>query len=113
MKKILAGLSIMVLTALSVGCADLKPTDGGAKGKAESVRAARESSMQKVWAGKSYDELQESLGKPELTMSIPRYGWPPSEAILYGMDSASGCIDAFLVVHGGEEGSTVLNYFCR
>lgn len=113
MKKMLAGLSVVALTALSTGCADLKVKDGGEKGKAESARAARESSMQQAWSGKPYDELLASLGKPELTMSIPRYGWPPSEAILYGMDSGSGCIDAFLVVHGGEEGSTVMNYFCR
>lgn len=82
--------------------------------KAQANKDRREREMQARWDHKPVSELYAVYGSPQLKMDIPRYGWPSSEAYIYGTDQQSGCIDSFLVVHDNDTStSTVLNYFCR
>ncbi|MEH6472385.1 MAG: hypothetical protein V7752_14140 [Halopseudomonas sp.] len=72
---------------------------------------SHEEMMRKRWADRPYRELVEHMGRKGLVMDIPRYGWPGSSAVVFGVDDASGCVDAFLVLHGKEP--QIKDYFCR
>jgi hypothetical protein len=110
-------LPLILLIHNLLGCSPLAPLiDNPHQINRPSTVELREKLMHDRWAGKTYAELVEQLGKPLMVMSIPRDGWPPSSAIHYGAsDQQSGCIDAFLVLHGDRSGRTaqVLEYFCR
>jgi len=98
---------VMAGFASLTGCAPY-PLDTAAVAATES---GREAAMRKRWADKPYRELVKEMGREGLVMDIPRYGWPPSSAVVFGIDDASGCVDAFLVVHGKEP--LIKDYFCR
>lgn len=101
-----ATLAVSLLSLLS-GCGAQPLADAAAN----SSQSAREAAMRERWTDKPYRELVKDRGRQGLVLDIPRYGWPPSSAVVYGVDSASGCIDAFLVIHGKEP--IIKDYFCR
>jgi hypothetical protein len=106
--SLVATLVVVGFTSLS-GCA---PNPVGDTAYAAAVsQTGREAAMRKRWADKPYRELVKERGHEGLVMDIPRYGWPPSSAVVFGIDDASGCVDAFLVVHGKEP--LIKDYFCR
>ena len=86
-------LLIVLLNLL--GCTPLVPLTENLHPKYPPTTAEyREKIMHDRWAGKTYNELVEHLGKPTLVMGIPGGGWPTSSAIHYGIrDLISGCID--------------------
>lgn len=108
---------ILILLAFSVflvACNAVQKRPSDAKKSVLSsayARQAHERAMQSKWEGKPMKELVAAMGEPQMIMSIPRYGWPPSAAVVFGVDQATGCVDAFLVVAGEE--NKVYNYFCR
>ncbi len=91
------------------GCAPLEPLEED--GKPVFNTSSHEQGMRKQWADKPYRELVKHMGREGVVMDIPRYGWPASSAVVYGVDSATGCVDAFLVLHGEEP--LIKDYFCR
>ena len=108
MNKLLV-ISLPVLLGLQ-GCSSIEP-----EAEQEVVAPAaptRERVMHERWAGRDYQELIAELGPPVYEMTIPRYGWPNSRALLYGTDEESGCVDAFLIVKGDER-TWVEDYYCR
>ena len=76
-----------------------------------SVRAQREALMNASWQQHRYEELVEALGKPKRVMSIPGGGNPPGFAVVYDLDPATGCIDAFAISAGADP--VVRIYHCR
>jgi hypothetical protein len=75
------------------------------------ARVQRESEMNEQWQNQRFEDLQATLGKPILVMTIPGGGNPPSFAAVYGVDPKTGCIDAFAMNFG--EQPTVRLYHCR
>lgn len=75
------------------------------------ARIDREADMNRQWQNKPLAELLVAYGKPRMVMNIPGGGMPPSYAVVYGPDAASGCIDAFAVSSGGQP--TIRVYHCR
>jgi len=101
--------SLLIVLGLQ-GCASVPEPEATAE--EPKTASGRESRMQELWAGRDYSELIAEMGKPVFELDIPRYGWPNSRALLYGLDQESGCIDAFLIVKGDER-TWVESYFCR
>lgn len=93
------------------GCSLIEPPVKAADGKPVFNASMHESAMRKQWADKPYRELVKHMGRKGYVMDIPRYGWPASSAVVYGVNAATGCVDAFLVLHGKEP--MVKDYFCR
>ncbi|HET8748221.1 MAG TPA: hypothetical protein VFM98_21680 [Ramlibacter sp.] len=75
------------------------------------ARSEREADMNRQWQNRTLAELLEAYGRPKMVMNIPGGGMPPSFAVVYGPDPASGCIDAFAVSSRGEP--VVRIYPCR
>lgn len=84
------------------------PTFSGAS---HFARSEREADMNRQWQNKPLAELLEAYGRPRMVMNIPGGGMPPSFAVVYGPDPASGCIDAFAVSSRGDP--VVRIYHCR
>ena len=101
---------IVSTAALMSGCVPM-PQEADAAFKAAASQAGRERTMREHWVDKPYRELVQYMGREGLVMDIPRYGWPPSSAVGFGVDDVSGCVDAFLVIHGKEP--LIKDYFCR
>jgi hypothetical protein len=76
-----------------------------------SERLMRETVMNETWQRRRYADLVEKMGKPKRLMTIPGGGNPPSFVADYGLDPATGCIDAFAITHG--ENPIVRDYYCR
>jgi hypothetical protein len=74
-------------------------------------RSERETEMNRQWQNKRLSELVEAYGRPRMVMNIPGGGMPPSFAVVYGPDPASGCIDAFAVSSIGDP--VIRIYHCR
>ena len=104
-----AGTLALVLAACA-GCADLQ---GGRHPEVSgtSNRNAREAEMNQRWQNRRMSELLAVMGQPVLVMSIPGGGNPPGFALVYAQDSASGCIDAFAILH--EQDPRIRVYYCR
>lgn len=103
-------LSFMLLLPLGA-CVDtnLKPKVNQAD-TLRQARLAREVVMQDAWIGKSIQQVEASLGEPQMVMDIP--GTRSVSVMVYDvLDAGSRCIDTFEVVHG--EVPTVINYYCR
>ncbi|HEY5718733.1 MAG TPA: hypothetical protein VIS52_09580, partial [Motiliproteus sp.] len=92
-------LIISILVLGLQGCASEPEKEEAA---AAAAPPSREKIMHDRWAGRDYNELIAELGPPVHEMTIPRYGWPNSSALLYGLDAKSGCVDAFLIVKGED-----------
>ncbi|WP_210396183.1 hypothetical protein [Motiliproteus sediminis] len=105
------GWPALLLALALQGCSS-EPEVAEVEEKAGMSGASREKAMHARWAGRDYKELIAELGKPIYEMTIPRYGWPNSSALLYGLDEGSGCIDAFLIVKGDDR-TWVEDYYCR
>ena len=74
-------------------------------------RHQRESDMNRQWQNRPLSDLVATYGEPRMVMNIPGGGTPPSFAVVYGPDPASGCIDAFAV---SSRGAPVIRiYHCR
>lgn len=108
---------LWILTSVALTGCQNSPVreEAEVKVKRESIKAKqgnREHQLASYWRGRTLDELKAVFGEPEMTMSIPRYGWPASYAAFYGVpDAETGCIDSFLIIDG--EQPWVQNYFCR
>lgn len=76
-----------------------------------SHRLDREAEMNRQWQNKPLAQLLDAYGRPRMVMHIPGGGMPPSYAVVYGPDAASGCIDAFAVSSTSEP--TIRIYHCR
>lgn len=75
-------------------------------------RDGRERLLQQRWIGRTRAELVGSFGEPSMVMNVPGGRLPESIILVYrNKDSASGCIDAFVVLRDSEE--RIWNYFCR
>lgn len=107
----IAAILVVALLGLMSGCA-LTPEEMAtlAAIKSESPDG-KETVMRKRWIDKPYRELVKHMGREGRIMDIPRYGWPPSSAVVFGFNEATGCIDAFFVLHGEEP--MIKDYFCR
>ena len=75
------------------------------------ARYDREAEMNRQWQNRPVADLLVALGRPKMVMNIPGGGMPPSYAVVYGQDPASGCIDAFAVSSTSEP--VVRIYHCR
>jgi hypothetical protein len=75
------------------------------------TRQNRELEMNRQWQNKPLSELLGTYGRPKMVLNIPGGGMPPSYAVVYGTDAASGCIDAFAVSSQGDP--VVRIYHCR
>lgn len=99
-----------LVLAACAGCADLQgrrhPEVSGAGN-----RIAREAEMNQRWQNRRMSELLAVMGQPVLVMNIPGGGNPPGFALVYAPDSASGCIDAFAMLH--EQDPRIRVYYCR
>lgn len=67
--------------------------------------------MNRRWQNRRLSELRSVLGTPRMIMNIPGGGNPPGFVAVYGEDKASGCIDAFAFVYGGDP--VIRVYHCR
>jgi hypothetical protein len=103
---------VVAVAGLVAGCATKTTTVGGHRkvGHA-SEHAMRERAMNERWRMRHYSDLLQTLGTPKRVMAIPGGGNPPSFAVVYGLDPATGCIDAFAVTSG--ENPVVRDYHCR
>ena len=66
--------------------------------------------MNREWRARSFDELLAELGEPQLLLDLSK-GSSPGFIAIYGVDRATGCIDAF-VVHADPD-RTIGGYHCR
>lgn len=74
-------------------------------------RGGREADMNRRWQSHRLSELKAALGQPKLLMGIPGGGNPPGFVAVYGLDPASGCIDAFALVYDTDP--VIRVYHCR
>lgn len=75
-------------------------------------RDGREHALQQRWIGRTRAELISSFGQPSMVMNVPGNRLPESIILVYrNKDTASGCIDAFVVLRDSKE--HIWNYFCR
>ncbi len=114
----LLAAAIGALPALMAGCAMPLSTHSDRAMIAGESLALRESAMQAVWIGRRYQDLVTTLGAPRMVLSIPGGHRPEEMVVVYGVRSATaGCVDAFTVYNGAaqtpNEGSEIVNYFCR
>lgn len=100
---------ITVTSMLGAGCAH--PGGDRSNEAGESGRQAREFEMNRRWHERPMSHLVAALGEPKLRMNIPGGGNPPGFVIVYGLDPASGCIDAFALVYGTDP--LIRAYYCR
>lgn len=75
------------------------------------ARQEREAEMNRQWQNKPVADLLVAYGRPRLVMKIPGGGNPPAYAVVYGLDPASGCIDAFAIHSTGDP--VIRIYYCR
>ncbi|MEH6826406.1 MAG: hypothetical protein V7629_21165 [Motiliproteus sp.] len=108
-RPLIVTLAVLMLGLMS-GCA-ATPEELAAYKAAMPGGQGQEQVMRKRWMDKPYRELVAHMGREGLVMDIPRYGWPPSSAVVYGYNEATGCVDSFLVMHGEEP--MIKDYFCR
>jgi hypothetical protein len=74
----------------------------------------REAALGSLWRGKSHDLLLKSLGPPRMAMTIPGEGPVPTLVLVYRVNDAAQCIDAFTMVKNVATGQwSVADYFCR
>lgn len=105
--RALAAACVLAAAGLA-GCANPSPP---ADPMAAS-RDGRERLLQQRWIGRTRLELVSSFGEPSTVMNVPGGRLPESIILVYrNKDSASGCIDAFVVLRDSEE--RIWNYFCR
>jgi hypothetical protein len=101
----------MTVTGMvGAGCTHL----GAGHGEKEAGDAAgqsREFAMNQRWQNQPLSRLVDALGKPKLLLSIPGGGNPPGFIAFYGLDPATGCIDAFALVYGVNP--AIRAYYCR
>lgn len=108
---------VLVLTLVSAGCQQVQlertlhdgPPTGAGGGASSKLR--REWAMNQQWQNRHFSELAAALGEPLLIMQIPGGGSPPGFAAVYGRDPATGCIDAFAFLNGGDP--IIRIYHCR
>lgn len=78
------------------------------------ARAQRESALQAVWRGRSYNSLVEAYGAPRLLLNVPGYRQLKTSVVVYDTDNSTRCIDAFTVVVLRDTDEIVVSdYFCR
>jgi hypothetical protein len=78
---------------------------------ADPIRLQREAEMNRQWQNQPLAALVDAYGRPRMVMNIPGGGMPPSFAVVYGTDPATGCIDAFAV--SASSVPLVRVYHCR
>lgn len=100
---------ITVTGILGVGCAHLGTGRGDVAG--EAAGQSREFAMNQRWQNRPMSQLVAALGEPKLLLTIPGGGNPPGFVAFYGLDPATGCIDAFALVYGADP--AVRAYYCR
>jgi hypothetical protein len=109
-----AALAIAALAGVT-GCRDLlmdASREGpGFDGVGGGLRDAHEIAMNRRWQNRRLSELIGEMGAPTLFMNIPGGGNPPGFAAVYGLDRASGCIDAFAFVPAPDP--IIRIYHCR
>lgn len=71
----------------------------------------REIFMNSEWQNRPLSQLLAAMGKPRLLLNIPGGGNPPGFVAIYGIDHASGCVDAFAMLYGPDP--TIRVYHCR
>ena len=116
--SLLRGLAACMIATGLAGCANLREEDFVAPAPPPSAaplaggRDGREQALQQQWIGRTRAELISVLGPPSLVMNVPGNRLPESVILVYrNQDSASGCIDAFVVLRDSRE--HIWNYFCR
>ncbi|MEO5659312.1 MAG: hypothetical protein ABIQ90_05875 [Polaromonas sp.] len=58
--------------------------------------------MKQAWVGHAYQELIQAFGKPRMIMNVPADRPGKVSVVVYeAVDSAAGCVDAFIVAHSG------------
>jgi hypothetical protein len=114
------GLTAACLVAMVglASCANLREADfvtplpPPSSGPIAGGRDGRELSLQQQWIGRTRAELINAFGQPSMVMNVPGNRVPESIILVYrNRDSASGCIDAFVVLRDSRE--HIWNYFCR
>jgi hypothetical protein len=94
------------------GCSGLPAAQPNSRQVAKHFRDQRERQLKLAWVGHPYQELVQSFGAPGLIMNVPAYRpWKVSVVVYEGLDTSSGCIDSFTVVHDGAP--VVDDYFCN
>jgi hypothetical protein len=107
-------LTLLLACTLLAGCsADLPvATPQVNRSPVGLVRDLREKQMQSTWVGQSVESLLQVFGTPGMVMDIPaRRSWETAVVVYVGLDTASGCIDAFTVAYDAEP--VINDYFCR
>lgn len=80
-------------------------------GVSEPAARSREFAMNQRWQYLPMSQLVAEWGEPKLLLNIPGGGNPPGFVAYYGLDPASGCIDAFALVWGDDP--LIRAYYCR
>ena len=84
------------------GCAQVAP-------QPPSRRELREAEMNRRWRNQPLSELVAAMGQPVRVMGIPCN--PEGLAVVYGLDVASDCIDAFAFTEADDP--VIRLYHCR
>lgn len=77
----------------------------------ESRRVLREAAMNSEWQNRHLSHLLHERGAPVMIMNIPGGGNPPGFVAVYGVDRATGCIDAFAFLPAPDP--VIRIYHCR
>jgi hypothetical protein len=109
-------MAVLALAALAAGCAPLpqppQPAPERHAARHENGPGAlREADMNRRWQNQPLSELVAALGRPARVMNIPGGGSPPGFVVVYGVDAATGCIDAFALMYAVDP--IVRVYHCR
>jgi hypothetical protein len=105
-------LSLVAAALLLGGCASMPAAQPDSKHATKHSRNQREKQMKLAWIGHSYQELIQMFGNPGLIMNVAASRpWKVSVVVYEGLDTTSGCIDAFTVMH--DKTPMVDDYFCN
>lgn len=105
-------LSLPLACMLLGGCAGMPAAKPDSRNAAAQARDLREQRMQSSWVGHPYEDLIRAFGAPGMIMNIPAYRpWKASVVVYEGQQDNAGCVDAFVVEHGGQP--VIYDYFCR
>lgn len=100
-------LWVVVCVLTLGGCA----ADGPANSRQQTQR---EATLGSLWRGKTHDLLLKGLGPPKMAMTVPGERPIPTMALVYGVNEATQCVDAFTMVKNDATGLwLVADYFCR
>jgi len=101
-------IPLCVATLVTSGCVTVETIIGTEQAPVD-IQKQQPSTAGKIWIGKQVAELEDSFGKPQMTMDAPKGGNRNSRIYVY-QASAASCMDAFVV---DTHQMKVVDHFCR